>query len=217
MGTALIFGSAGYADWSFLEPLRGRCSAICADGGLRLAGEAGFKPDVYIGDGDSGGAPRLGTAAVVLPPEKDLTDLQAAYEYARDRGFRTAVFTACTGGRQDHHLVNLALLERAWEDGIHAFILDPWNEIRYHPGGILRLPAGGYRYFAILPMDRRLRNVRISGAKYPLDTPEVRRGDSLTVSNEPLGPVTIEIGEGASWIVRAERTGPVDLREILQE
>lgn len=215
MGTALIFGSAAYADWSFLEPLRGRCTVICADGGLRLAEEAGFAPDIYIGDGDSGGAPRSGVVSLVLPAEKDLTDFQAACEYVRDHGFRTAVFTACTGGRQDHHLANLALLERTWEDGLRAVILDPWNEIRYHPGGALQLPAGGYRYFSILPVDRVLRNVRITGAKYPLDVPEVRRGDSLTVSNEPSGPVTIEIGAGGSWIIRSERTGPVDLREIL--
>ncbi len=215
MGAALIFGSIPYEDWTFLEPLRGRCTVICADGGVRLAEEAGFSPDVYIGDGDSGGMPHTGVASVVLPAEKDLTDLQAAYEYVRDHGFRTAVFTACTGGRQDHHLANLALLERAWEDGLQAFILDPWNEIRYHPGGSLRLPERGYRYFAILPMDRHLQNVRITGGKYPLDVPEVRRGDSLTVSNEPAGAVTITIGAGASWIVRSERNRPVDWRILL--
>lgn len=215
MGTALIFGSAPCGEWGFLEGLRGRCSVICADGGLRLAREAGFAPDVYVGDGDSGGGPCDGVVSVVLPPEKDLTDLQAAYEYARDRGFETVIFTACTGGRQDHHLANLALLERVWEDGLRAFVLDRWNEIRFHPGGRLRLPAAGYRYFSILPMDGRLRQVRISGGKYPLDVPEVRRGDSLTVSNEPEGPVTIEIGEGAAWIVRSERNAPVDWRDLL--
>lgn len=215
MGTALIFGSMPCADWTFLEPLRGRCTVVCADGGLRLAEEAGFSPDAYIGDGDSGGIPPAGVASMQLPPEKDLTDLQAAYEYARDHGLRTAVFTACTGGRQDHHLANLALLERVWEDGLRAFILDPWNEIRYHSGGPLLLPETGYRYFSILPMDRRLQNVRITGGKYPLDVPEVCRGDSLTVSNEPAGPVTITIGAGASWIVRSERTGPVDWRLYL--
>lgn len=212
MGTALIFGSAAYEDWTFLEPLRDHCTVMCADGGIGLAERAGFSPDFYIGDGDSGGKPEPNVTSVVLPAEKDLTDLQAAYEYARDHGFRTVVFTACTGGRQDHHLTNLALLERAWEDGVRAWILDPWNEIRYHPGGPLGLPETGYRYFSILPMDRRLRNVRITGGKYPLDAAEVCRGDSLTVSNEAAGAVTIEIGSGASWIVRSERTGPVDWR-----
>lgn len=210
MGTALIFGSVPSRDWGFLEPLRGRCTVICADGGVKLAAEAGFEPDAYIGDGDSGGKPCSGVVSLVLPPEKDLTDLQAAYEYARNLGVRTVVLTACTGGRQDHHQANLALLEQAWEDGVRAFILDEWNEIQYHPGGRIVLPETGYRYFSILPMDRRLLNVRISGARYPLDVPEVRRGDSLTVSNEPAGPVTIETSGGAAWIIRSERTAPVD-------
>jgi len=210
MGTALIFGSAPCAAWDFLAPLRGRCTVFCADGGVRLAREAGFPAGFYIGDGDSGGAPVPGAESVVLPARKNLTDFQAAYEHARERGFSTILFTACTGGRQDHHLANLALLETACRDGVRAFLLDEWNEIRCFPGGVLRLPPGGYRYFSILPMDRAIGPVRITGAKYPLDVPEVRRGDSLTVSNEPAGPVTVEIGRGASWIVRSERISPID-------
>ncbi len=207
MGTALIFGSMPCGDWSFLTPLRGRCTVICADGGVALAREAGFSPDVYVGDGDSGGAPVPGAEAVVLPAEKNLTDLQAAYEYARDRGFSALIFTACTGGRLDHELANLALLEQASADGVErALVLDARNEVRYHPGGTVKLPAGEYRYFSIIPMDRTLRKVRITGGKYPLEAEEVRRGDSLTVSNEPDEAVTIEIGAGASWIVRSERT-----------
>jgi len=215
MGTALIFGSATCGDWSFLAPLRGRCTVFCADGGLRLAEEAGFRPAYYVGDGDSGGAPRPGVEAVVLPAEKDMTDLQAVCELAVGRGFTTLLFTGCTGGRQDHQLAALALLERVWDAGARAFLLDPWNEIRFHAGGVVCLPADGYRYFSILPMDRVLRDVRIVGGKYPLDVPEVWRGDSLTVSNEALGPVTIEIGEGASWIVRSERTAPVVIEHFL--
>ncbi len=212
MGTALIFGSMPCGDWSFLAPLRGNCTVICADGGVVFAREAGFFPAVYIGDGDSGGAPVPDAESIVLPAEKNLTDLQAAYEYALGKGFSTILFTACTGGRLDHELANLALLERAWEDGVErAFVLDAQNELRYHPGGTLRLPADGYRYFSILPMDRTIQNVRITGGKYPLDVAEVRRGDSLTVSNEPETDVTIEIGSGASWIVRSDRTGEIDI------
>ena len=79
--TALIFGAMDQGDWSFLAPLRG-ASVFCADGGLRCARAAGFEPDYYIGDGDSGGSPPSGVPAEVLPVRKDLTDLQAAWEQA---------------------------------------------------------------------------------------------------------------------------------------
>lgn len=203
---ALIFGSIPCISWTFLAPLRGKAAVFCADGGVLCARAAGFAPDVYIGDGDSGGTPPEGAEAVLLPPEKDLTDLQAAYQCARDRGYRRMALTACTGGRQDHHLSNLLLLETAWREGVAVSVLDPWNEIFYTDGGELEIPHGDFRYFSIVPADRTLQDVRITGAKYPLDAPLVRRGDSLTVSNETVdGPARIRIGSGAAWIVRSER------------
>ena len=205
METALIFGSYGYPSWGFLKQLLGKASVICADGGLLCAHNAGFPVNYYIGDGDSGGNPPEGIEAVLLEPEKDLTDLQAAYEFAKRRGFTRIVLTACTGGRQDHHLANLQLLETAWHAGIEARILDPWNEIRYLNGGNIQIPHGEYRYFSVLPMDQELHDVRIINAKYPLNVPRVRRGDSLTVSNETIdGPAQIWIGTGAAWIIRSD-------------
>ena len=109
--TALIFGSVAYPDWRFLAPLQGQnLTVLCADGGIRCAALAGFAPDFYIGDGDSGGSAQ-GLPAILLPAEKDLTDLQAACEAAIDQGASNLILTACTGGRQDHHLANLQLLE----------------------------------------------------------------------------------------------------------
>lgn len=208
MGTeiALIFGSVSYGSWDFLEPLRGRAAVICADGGTICAAAAGFSPDVYIGDSDSGGTPPPGVERVLLPMEKDLTDLQAAYEYAHCHGFRKVIATACTGGRQDHHLANLQLLETAWADGVQLSIWDERNEISYLCGGTCTIPHGGFRYFSILPLDRELRGVTVTGAKYQLENTTVHRGDSLTVSNETIGgPAEISIASGAAWIIRSDR------------
>ena len=208
MGTeiALIFGSVAYGSWDFLAPLRGRVTVICADGGTICAAAAGFAPDVYIGDSDSGGEPPEGVEQVLLPVEKDLTDLQAAYEYARQRGFSKVIATACTGGRQDHHLANLQLLETAWKDGVDLSIWDERNEIRYLCGGHCTIPHGGFRYFSIVPLDRELRGVTVTGAKDHLDHATVHRGDSLTDSNETVGaPAVITIDSGAAWIIRSDR------------
>ncbi len=208
MGTeiALIFGSVVYGSWDFLAPLRGRVTVICADGGTICAADAGFTPDVYIGDSDSGGVPAEGVEQVLLPVEKDLTDLQAAYEYARQHGFSKVIATACTGGRQDHHLANLQLLETAWNDGVDLRIWDERNEIRYLCGGSCTIPHGTFRYFSIVPLDRELLDVTVTGAKYHLEHATVHRGDSLTVSNETIGhPAEITIASGAAWIIRSDR------------
>lgn len=91
----LIFGSQPCESWMFLKPLLDWPDlVISADGGLRCARDAGFSPQVYVGDGDSGGRPEPGLRCVSLKPEKDVTDLEAAYDWARGHGLRELIFTA---------------------------------------------------------------------------------------------------------------------------
>ena len=185
--TALIFGAMDQGDWSFLAPLRG-ASVFCADGGLRCARAAGFEPDYYIGDGDSGGSPPSGVPAEVLPVRKDLTDLQAAWEQAYALGFRRIVLTGCTGGRQDHHVAALQLLETVAARGCEGLLLDPDNEIRFCPPGDYVLEPGRFRFFSILA-----RSI-------------LRRGDSLGVSNAFLdGPARLSLAGGGCWLVQSGR------------
>ena len=201
--TALIFGSADCSGWSFLASLR-TCAplVICADGGLRCALAAGFSPDCYIGDGDSGGVPVRGAENCVLMPEKDQTDLQAAYRLARAHGCDNVIFTGCTGGRQDHHIANLQLLETAHREGCKAEILDAENSVTCISAGEHVLQRGTYHYFSLLPIDPVLQGLTIEGAKYPLVQALVRRGDSLTVSNEWCADaVRIHLEAGLAWLV----------------
>ena len=202
--TALIFGAMNYADWSFLASLRG-AAVFCADGGLRCARSAGFAPDYYIGDGDSGGSPPPGVPAEVLPVRKDLTDLQAAWEQAYALGFRRIVLTGCTGGRQDHHIAALQLLETISHRGCEGLLLDPDNEISFCIPGAYTLEPGRFRFFSILPVEPQLR-ASISGALYPLEDGELRRGDSLGVSNAFLeGPARLTLSGGSCWLVQSGR------------
>ena len=205
--TALIFGSIACDNWDFLQPLRSLAPVvICADGGLLCAKAAGFAPDFYIGDGDSGGSLPDGCPGVVLPAEKDETDLQAACRLAAQQGCRSLLLTACTGGRQDHNLANLQLLERLKKIGLEAKILDACNEISLLMPGTTAVSRGEFRYFSLLPISRKLKGLSITGAKYPLENARVRRGDSLTVSNEVTAQTAqITLEKGRAWLIRSER------------
>ena len=189
MGTqkGLIFGSFPCDSWDFLRDLAGEAlTVIAADGGMACAEAAGFVPRVYVGDGDSGGKARPDMETVSLPAQKDLTDLQAAWEWARDHDLKELVFTACTGGRQDHHLAALQLLETAKSEGVAAEIRDPLNRILFLSDETVSVFRSHWKYFSLIPVDRVLHGVTIRGAKYPLHDATVHRGDSLTVSNEWL-------------------------------
>lgn len=184
--TALIFGSVPSERWDYL---RARCPVpglvICADGGVRCARSAGYTPDILIGDWDSGGHPESGIPSVTLPPEKDLTDLQAAAELALERGFTQLLFCGCMGGRMDQTAVNLTLLEWVYNRGGEGLLLDVGNEVRFWDGLPLVLPRDeNYRYLSLIPLDRLVSGLTLRGVKYPLDQAFVTRGDTLTVSNE---------------------------------
>jgi len=203
--SALIFGAVGYPDWSFLAPLRAAAAVFCADGGVNHVQAAGFSPDYYIGDGDSGGVPPAGIPAVQLPVHKDLTDLQAAWEQAFSLGFRKILLTGCTGGRQDHFLAAVQLLEVISARGCTGAILDPDNEITWLPPGEYRLTPDAFRFFSLLPADSRA-VVSIRGAEYEAARSILRRGDSLGVSNAFLdGPARVQIHEGPCYLVRSGR------------
>ena len=205
---AVLFGAVPEEDWAFLRDyLDERFLVICADGGVQNACRAGLEPDLLVGDWDSGGAPREGVPTVSLPPEKDMTDLQAAVDLAIGRGCRDLLLCGCTGGRMDHTASNLVLLEWIAEHGARAMLLDGDNEVRFHPGGTLLLPdVPAYRYLSIIPLDRTIEGVTLRGVKYPLNNAVLTRGDTLSVSNEPAGEVSeISIASGRVLVVRSGR------------
>lgn len=184
--TALIFGSSPAASWSYLtRPNLMPELIIAADGGVKCARAAGYEPTLLIGDWDSGGKPEEEIPSVTLPPEKDLTDLQAAAELALERGVQNIIFTACLGGRLDQTMANLALLEWVYDRGGKALLLDEGNEARFWDGSPLTLDRDeNYRFLSILPLDRTVSGVTLRGVKYPLEGATLTRGDTLSISNE---------------------------------
>lgn len=206
--TALIFGSIPSEGWDYLKTY---CPApglvICADGGVKCAREAGYAPDLLVGDWDSGGGPEEGIPSVTLPPEKDLTDLQAAAELALERGFRQIVFCACVGGRLDQTAANLTLLEWVHDHGGEAKILDTGNEVRFWDGRPLTLDRdAGYRYLSLVPLDRTITGVRLRGVKYPLTNATLTRGDTLSISNEVSAPqAVLSADTGRSLVIRSQK------------
>ena len=208
---ALIIGSVPCESWENLGryPTAG-AYIIAADGGRVWAEQAGFSVDWYVGDGDSGGFSD-GLPSEILPVEKDVTDLEAAVHHALERNIRTILLWGASGGRADHHLANLQLLEQIARQGGQGIFLDAINEVRYLGPGRHQIPNDPpYRYLGIIPLDAQLTGVCIRGVKYPLDGVTVNRGTTLTVSNEILPGCEAEltIGSGAALLVRSVPAGP---------
>ena len=99
---------------------------IFCDGGLRHRAGLGVGPDLIIGDFDSfseAEARADGAPMVVLPREKDDTDTVAAAKEGLSRGFKEFLLIGAIGGRLDHTLGNVYLLEFLAEAGARGEIL----------------------------------------------------------------------------------------------
>ena len=209
MKRALLFGSVPCGDGAFLRPYLdgGGWTVFCADGGVRNARAAGLRPDYLIGDWDSGGAPEGDVPCITLPVEKEMTDLQAAVDQALELDYRELLLCGCTGGRLDHTASNLVLLEWIADHGGQALLVDADNEVRLLDSGVLRLTNRPcYHYLSLVPLDRRVTGVTLRGLKYPLTDAVLTRGDTLSVSNEPLGDeVEICLSAGRALLIRSQR------------
>ncbi|MDP4109632.1 MAG: thiamine diphosphokinase [Bacillota bacterium] len=206
MKKAILFGASKEQNLSYLELLRKQLPeafVICADGGYETAKNAGFTPKVLAGDLDSYSGQAEDAELLRQPPEKDDTDLKICLDVALERGFTDILIVAASGGRLDHYLSNIFLLEYAAEHGAKAELINAKNRVFLHNGGKMLLRRDeAYRYFSLLPLDYTLSGVTLTGLKYPLRDVTLKRPGVISVSNEPIcEEYTAEIKKGRALII----------------
>lgn len=207
MKAFIYTGGTVFADRIAERPAEGDL-VVAADAGLRAAEACGVTPDLLIGDFDSlGGEPPHSdrTELIRLPAEKDETDTQAALRIALSRGAAELVLVGGVGGRIDHTLSNLSLLEQLHARHVPAVLTDGKCRVRFlRDSGVILLRDPNFRYFSILPVDPKLRGVSLDGCKYPLKNATILRTNPYAVSNEIAGNCAlVEIRHGAAFVIES--------------
>jgi len=178
---------------------------IAADSGYDNARRLGVSPSVLIGDFDSLESVPSDVAEVLqLPCEKDLTDTQFAVETAIERGADEIIIVCGTGGRLDHTMSTLAILESIHARGVKGYIVSGQNRIRYIKNSGFILLRSKYKYFSLLAVDERVKGVSIEGCKYPLKKKTLYRSLQFAVSNEIEGNCAlITVKRGAVYLIES--------------
>lgn len=178
---------------------------VCADGGYRNARLMEAHVNVLVGDFDSlDRIPDDVDEIVRVPAKKDVTDLQLAVNTAIDRGADDLVIVASTDGRLDHTLSLLAILEYLWDKKIPAHIVNGQNRVRYLRDSGVILVRSAYRYFSVVALDKKVKNVTIEGGEYPLIKKDIERGFQYAVSNEiTKNCALIEVKRGAVYVIES--------------
>ena len=180
---------------------------IAADGGYRNAEKMGVRVDVLLGDFDTLGEPKdVDERCEILrvPAEKDFTDTQLAVETALARGADDIVIIGGLGGRLDHTLSNLAILEDLSAKQVFALITDGQNRVRYLHATSMLIARSGFRYLSLIAATERARGVSVEGCRYPLKNATLSRNVQFAVSNEITGNCALlSLKRGALYVIES--------------
>lgn len=206
MKTYILTGGVIHPDNIHITPAEGDL-IIAADSGLNNAKTLDLAVNAVVGDYDSlGHTPEVdaGVEVITVPTEKDITDTQLAVELALARGSTEIIIIGGLGGRLDHTLSNLAILEDLADKRVRAVIEDGQNRARLLRNDSTILPRSGYTYVSLLALDPLCKGVEIEGVKYPLKGAKLERKFQYAVSNEITGNCCfISVRKGSLLVVES--------------
>lgn len=179
---------------------------IAADGGQNRAREFGLQPDCVIGDFDSTTLDEdFDCIYITYPAEKDLTDTEAALTHALEKGCRNVILLGGMGGRLDHTMGNIGLLDKYYSSFDHMEFIDGKNRMELLKDSERTLKRDArYKYFGLVSLNAEASGIDIRGAKYELTGASLERASTLGVSNEfKEDTVEICVQDGILLIVRS--------------
>ncbi len=194
-----VVGAGDFSPW--LLCLTENDFLIAADAGYDHLAKAGILPHLYIGDGDSLGFIPEGIDTVVLPEEKDDTDIHAALKEGLARGFRRfRIYGALGGNRFSHSLANLQVLSFLAQNGAEGILIDEHYSVSLLTHGTYSFDFTG-GYFSLFDFSGT-GLVSVTGAKYPLTRAALPPHQTLGISNEGTKNTLIEVHEGSFYLIR---------------
>ena len=208
-GKKLLIVTNGDNQIEFLKQIATRYQAIISvDGAANILLQADIIPDFLVGDFDSIKPEVLkryeqkGTKRITLIPEKDFTDTHIALDKAVELGYNRIDMAGAFGSRWDHSLGNLNLLYYAFQRGVDLRLIACENEIAIIGEGEHIFTKRENFYWSFLALFEDV-NISIENMKYNLRNREVKRGESIGLSNEFLGDAKITIKKGSAIIIQS--------------
>lgn len=164
---------------------------IGVDGGAKLLTDNGYTLDMAVGDFDSVTVQQA-KQVIVLPAEKDETDLEYALHYVVEHYFsedisEIVVFGALNGNRLDHTLCNVWLCHDERLNGVlHKLkLVDDNNTMQFLLSGEHTIiKEADKRYLSFISVES-IQHLTLKKVKYPLQNATISRPIAY-ISNEFL-------------------------------
>ncbi len=175
---------------------------IAADGGWQHLQKAGQTPHLLVGDFDSSSRPETACETILLPVEKDDTDLVYAVKEGFARGYTQFVLYGGLGGeRLSHTLANLQLLAYIKEQGGHGQLVCGKTRVFLLQNEQHCFPAEQAGYCSVFAYDPQA-TVSLQGLYYAVKDRELSHAFPLGVSNRFVGTAaTVTAHKGRILVV----------------
>ena len=171
---------------------------IAADRGYDSLMAYGVVPDLAVGDFDSLGYQPDHPNVIQLPVEKDDTDMVFALRKGLELGYRRFLVLGGVGGRLEHTLANLQLLDWLTGQGGQGFLAGEKTVATAIRGpASLTFPAAMSGYLSAFCNSGTAEGVTLENLKFPLEHSTLTSSFPLGVSNQFLGQsarVSVEKG-----------------------
>lgn len=185
---------------------------IAANGGWAKARGCQIPVDRVVGDLDSLSADAADALAAsgietqAFPRIKDRTDLEIALDYALTLEPEKVVICGALGGRLDHTLANLLLLEKAARAGVAIKIESGEERVFIVKDQLSLEDVEQGDLVSLLPLSETVEGIKTKGLRFSLKHEPLVRPSSRGVSNEVSSvPAQIQIEKGLLWVVHRVR------------
>ena len=189
---------------------------IAVDAGYEYCKLLEITPDYILGDFDSIGEKEAENVAqiakteedkvIILPVEKDDTDMLAAIKLGLEKGYQSYRIYGGMGGRVEHTIANIQCLLYLKEHDAVGYLMDGTGMILVAKDEEISFQDSMEGYMSLFSLgDKAV--VSIENMKYPLDECEITNSFPIGISNEFIlgekGKVTVHKGAVVmivSWV-----------------
>ena len=182
----------------FARALEAADLILCADGGANRAVAAGLAPHFVIGDFDSlseNVRAHFAPEQLIHRPSQYATDLEKALQFAVERKCTSATVIGISGGRLDHQICNLNMLEK-FSDRMAMMCIDA-NGTGYVVRDSLELSCKIGQQISLFAF-RRAGGITTRGLRYPLQDATMEWAVNDGLSNEAIAElVEIRVAKGS--------------------
>ena len=201
-----------------LQVMARKCDKIiAADSGYVHLEHLGIKPENLVGDMDSIPDEYLARAKTdktihitEYDKKKDMTDSEIAGELAIKNGCDGILFIGAIGNRPDHVLGNQMYAVSLAMKGIQCVLTDgmTWFYTVTKKNSPFKIPTEGKlpeeNIISIVPVNSDLKDVRISGLEYELESELLEFGSQRAVSNTITGSKNnayLSVSSGVAFLI----------------